>query len=402
MRVLDVASIFPYPVLDGHTLPIFSFLRCLARRGVRYTLVAPVPPRIEDWRDGLRVFDQLGIEVRGVSCPPARGLKQAWRCVAAGRPWVNRAFHPELLRAATSAVTEGDWDIIQAETILGGQHLPLHLPAPSVLIATDCLSAGYHGEIWRVKRSPKELINKHKIAWMERSILRRFDRVLAISEPDVEALRALAPGTRVDVLRAGVNLDQFQPADDAAEEEGLVVFTGAMDFAPNIDAMEWFAGEVWPAVRRACPQARLAIVGRDPVDAIRALGERDASITVTGRVPHIEEWMARASVIVAPIRFGSGMKNKVLEGAAVARAMVSTAKGIENIELEPGRDVLLADTAEDFAGAVVRLLGDRELRRSLGRSARRVVEERYDRDAQAETLWRVYQELAGGPANAAP
>jgi glycosyltransferase involved in cell wall biosynthesis len=396
MRILDVTNLFPYPVLDGQRNSVFSFLRCLARKGVRYTLVAPIPDDPAHWEEGQLVFGALGIETRGVPVRPARGparaVTQAFRCIANGRPWINRSFHPELARAAEAALAEGGWDIVQAEAVLGGQHLPARIVPPSVLIAHDCLSTGYHGELWRAKRSLKELINKHKVAWMERAIYRRYDRVCAISEPDCAAIRALVPGLRVEHLPSGVNLEIFQPATETEDGE-LVVFTGAMDFAPNVDAMEWFVAEIWPAVRRERPAARLAIVGKDPLDIIRALAERDATITVTGTVPKIAEWMARAAVIVSPLRFGTGMKNKVLEGAAVGKAMVTTGKGLENIALEAGRDAVLADDAAGFARETARLLGDPDERRRLGRNARRVIEEHYNRDAQAERLWRIYNEL---------
>jgi glycosyltransferase involved in cell wall biosynthesis len=414
MRVLDVSSVFPYPPWDGNRNPVFNFLKALARRGVQYALLSPMPADRDQWEEGRKILADLGIQARGVQARPVGAAAQAWRCLAHGRPWVNRSFSPELARAAEAALAEEPWDLIQAEAIMGAQHLPARLGRPSVLIARDCLSVGYHGELWRARRSIKEWIAMRKIGWMERTLCRRFDRVMAISEADAAALRAVSPGARVEVLPNGVDLDLFRPSVEGAQHnigngndrdadiEEWVVFTGAMDFEPNADAAAWLASDVWPRVRAERPRARLAIVGHDPLPGVRALAARDPSIVVTGTVPRVQDWLERAAVVVAPLRLGTGMKNKVLEAAACGKAIVSTAKGLENIALEPGRDLVLANGAEAFARQTARLLADPAERRRLGRNARSVVEAQYGYDAQAERLWNVYQELLaeGATANA--
>jgi glycosyltransferase involved in cell wall biosynthesis len=411
MRVLDVSSVFPYPPWDGNRNPVFNFLKALARRGVRHALLSPMPADRGQWEEGRKILADLGIEARGIETRPVGAAAQAWRCLAHGRPWVNRSFCPELARAAKAALAGEHWDLVQAEAIMGAQHLPARLGRPSVLIARDCLSVGYHGELWRARRSVKEWIAMRKIGWMERTLCRRFDRVMAISEADAAALRAVSPGARVEILPNGVDLELFRPPDaeeanrdgdgDSGAEE-WVVFTGAMDFEPNADAAAWLAQDAWPRVRAARPRARLAIVGRDPVPGVRALAERDPSIVVTGTVPRVQDWLERAAVVVAPLRMGTGMKNKVLEAAACGRAIVATGKGLENIDLAPGRDVALADGAEAFARETARLLADPAERRRLGRNARSAVEAKYGYDAQAERLWNVYQELLADRASDKP
>jgi glycosyltransferase involved in cell wall biosynthesis len=138
------------------------------------------------------------------------------------------------------------------------------------------------------------------------------------------------------------------------------------------------------------------LVGRDPAAELRALPAADLSIEVTGRVPAIEAVLARAAVIASPLRHGTGMKNKVLEGAALGKAMVVTPVSLEDINLKPGRDLLLAGTPEAFADEIVSLLNDVEKRKALGAAARRTVEAKYAWEAMAERLWACYLELAKG------
>jgi glycosyltransferase involved in cell wall biosynthesis len=137
------------------------------------------------------------------------------------------------------------------------------------------------------------------------------------------------------------------------------------------------------------------LVGRDPVPELRALPAADPTVEVTGRVPAIEAVLARAAVIASPLRHGTGMKNKVLEGAALGKAMVVTPVSLEDIDLQPGRDLLLAADPEAFAEGIVELLKDGAKRKALGAAARQAVEKKYAWEAMAERLWACYREVAG-------
>lgn len=393
LKVLVVSQAFPYPPYDGDLLPIFHFLRCLAPR-VRYTLLTLRPAEDWRWEEGRAVLEGWGIDVRAVGVRPQKTLGQALICLRHGRPWYNRFFVPELARLAEAALAEGGWDVIHAEGIMSAQHLPRRLGGVgSVLIARDCLSLN-HWRAWRVGRRPWDLFQWAKIRWMEHSLYRRFGRVLAISPTDRDEMARIAPGIETAILPNGVDLAQFAPAPEL-EEEGVVAFSGAMDYPPNVDAALWFAREVWPRVHARRGGARFLIVGRDPAPEVRALAEADPTITVTGRVASIQAWLARASVIVSPLRHGTGMKNKVLEGAALGKAMVVSPVSLEDIDLAPGRDLLLAGSPEEFADKTAALLDNAPERRRLGASARSVVQQHYAWEAMAERLWESYERVKG-------
>jgi glycosyltransferase involved in cell wall biosynthesis len=182
------------------------------------------------------------------------------------------------------------------------------------------------------------------------------------------------------VIPNGVDTEQFVPSTQVCAKplaELSMVFTGKMDFRPNVDGMVWFCKEILPRVRSEIPLAHLVIVGQKPSAAVDSLRTRPG-VEVTGAVPDIRPFVADAAVYVVPLRMGSGTRLKVLEAMAMGKAIVSTRRGVEGIDVVPGRDVLIADSPVDFARQVVGLLRDPARQQSLGRAARDLAVAKYD------------------------
>ncbi len=219
----------------------------------------------------------------------------------------------------------------------------------------------------------------------ERQIAQRADVSLFVSDAEAELFRRQHgfSAERVRALENGVALDYFAP--DAGFERmtpamrgtgPLLVFTGQMDYRPNIEAVLDFARDSLPAIRAVRPDARFAIVGRNPAPAVRALCGT-AGVIVTGAVEDVRPWIAAADVVVAPLRIARGIQNKVLEAMAMARPVVASPQAAEGIDAEPGQDLLVAATPADEARLVLDLLDDPVRAASLGRAARARVEQRY-------------------------
>jgi sugar transferase (PEP-CTERM/EpsH1 system associated) len=160
-------------------------------------------------------------------------------------------------------------------------------------------------------------------------------------------------------------------------DEKAIVFVGAMDYWPNVDAVDWFAREVFPRVRRAFPAARFYIVGGKPAPAVQALAKRDG-VVVTGRVADVRPYVRHAEVSVAPLRIARGIQNKVLESLALACPTVATPAALEGIDAKPGRHLQVARDAKEFVQVMVEALSNKTLGRELGEQGRRLVAERYD------------------------
>ena len=195
----------------------------------------------------------------------------------------------------------------------------------------------------------------------ERQSVRRFDATLFVSPAEARLFRRLTPEARggVDFVCNGVATEHFDPAlalpDPFEPGTRAVVFTGTMDYWPNIDAVTWFADALWPAIHGADPASRFVIVGANPASQVRALAKR-RGILVTGRVPDVRPYLAHAAVAVAPLRVAQGVQNKVLEAMSMARPVVATPQALDGIDIARQPAVAMAETAEAFAAAVTAFL----------------------------------------------
>jgi glycosyltransferase involved in cell wall biosynthesis len=249
-------------------------------------------------------------------------------------------------------------------------NFPLDLTIPTVLFQHNVES-----EIWRrhamTESNPaKKLMYRVEFAKMlayERQMVRNFHHVVAVSQHDRELMTAWVDASRITVVPTGVDLQQFCPDPSSREVGPLVMFVGAMDWEPNIDAVEHFCQETWPAIQAQCATARFRIVGRNPDRRVQKLAS--SSIEVTGSVPSVVEHLQEAAVVVVPLRVGGGTRLKIYEAMAVGKAVVSTSVGAEGLDITNGRDIVLADNPNTFAEAVVTLLRDGELRRNYERAA---------------------------------
>jgi len=229
---------------------------------------------------------------------------------------------------------------------------------------------------WLYHREAERLLE------FERSASAAAEATLLVSEEEAELFRRLAPeaASRVHALRNGVDLAWFDPrVEHPSPYEGPgphLVFTGAMDYWPNVDAVVWFAEEVMPLLRARFPQLRFHVVGSRPAERVRALAQ-EPGVEVSGTVPDIRPYIAHADAAVAPMRIARGIQNKVLEAMALARPVVASPMGAEGIRAEWGVELLVAESGEEFADALDRLLNDRERAVTLGEAARRRVEADY-------------------------
>jgi polysaccharide biosynthesis protein PslH len=216
---------------------------------------------------------------------------------------------------------------------------------------------------------------------LERKWLPRFDELLVTSPEDASRAAALAPGTTVTVYP---NAIPSRPAPLRAEEDAIV-FSGNMEYHPNVSAVRFFRRSVWPLIRERWPGLVWRLVGRNP-GAVQRYTSGDSRIEVVGEVEDAVAHLARAKVAVVPLLAGSGTRFKILEAWSAGTPVVSTSIGAEGLPVQDGEPVLLADTAAAFSGAVSRLLESASLRQRLGASGRCLLEQRFTWDAAAKML----------------
>jgi len=313
----------------------------------------------------------------------------AARALLGGRPVSLALFDSPRLRAFVERRLEtGRIGTIVASSGQMAQFVPAGTRARFVMDFLDVDSAKF--EAYAAAGGVLAPVHRReaaKLAAFERATAARADVSLFVIEAEAALFRRRSglAGADIRALQNGVDLNYFAPRPSPEHESPLIVFTGQMDYAPNVDAVRWFAAEVMPRLG----EARFAIVGRNPTEAVRRLaGPRTI---VTGAVDDVRGWLAAADVVAAPLRIARGIQNKVLEAMAMARPVVASPAAFEGIEAEPGRHLLVADGAAAQAGAIAGLLADPERARALGRAARQRMLDNYRWDARLAPL----AELAG-------
>ncbi|MFP6746059.1 MAG: glycosyltransferase family 4 protein [Alphaproteobacteria bacterium] len=223
---------------------------------------------------------------------------------------------------------------------------------------------------------------------VENGLLKTFDATIVCSTIDRDSLAVRAPLADICVIPNCVRLDNL-PARCWASGKMNILFVGTMSYAPNIDAVQWFCLDILPRILdRAATRCEVFIVGFRPSDEIRALADL-ASVTVTGGVDSVVPYYQDADIVIAPIRFGGGTRIKILEAMGMAKPVVSTTIGAEGIEIDPGRNILIADTEDAFAEACLILIADPTLRHRLGSAARYQIEEKYTEEVIAKEFGRI-------------
>jgi sugar transferase (PEP-CTERM/EpsH1 system associated) len=334
----------------------------------------------------------LVIEVRKASRPQA--LVQA---VLTGDPVSNRLFrNAALARHVGGLIRHGNITHIVAFSGQMAQYLPprSHFSGPVLMDFVDVDSAKFATYAQQDDRQPLHWVHAREarvLGAYEAEVARRVDASLFVSEAEAALFRARSGlgADKVYAVENGIDTDRFDPAIglDAVGAGGgpLAVFTGQMDYRPNIDAVRWFANDILPLIRQQDPQARFAIVGRAPTDAVRALSMLPG-VTVTGEVADVRPWLAAADAVVAPLLLARGVQNKLLEAMAMARPVVASIAAAEGIDAVPGKHLLVADDAAAMAAAVGSLFDDRAAAVTMGQAARAQMIVRYGWDARLAPL----------------
>jgi glycosyltransferase involved in cell wall biosynthesis len=265
---------------------------------------------------------------------------------------------------------ERAFDVAVCDFLDAAVNFPKQLNIPTVLFQHNV-----EGEIWRRHATNGSIGLKKLVYYLEffkmrryeQKMVRRFHHVIAVSEHDKKLMSAWGGARRLTVVPTGVDTEQFHPSPEPGRGKPLVVFVGAMDWEPNVDAVEYFCGEIWPGILARVPNAQFRIVGRNPDDRVRRLA--CDSVEVTGRVPSVVDHLREAAVVVVPLRIGGGTRIKIYEAMASGKAVVSTTVGAEGLDVHHGQDIVISDRPDSFAESVATLLHDTEDRSRLGRAA---------------------------------
>jgi sugar transferase (PEP-CTERM/EpsH1 system associated) len=349
----------PYPPDKGDKIRAFHMIEHLRAR-FRVHLGC----FIDDPADAVHIPALRG-RVASLACirlDPRRARLHALLRCRPGAPLLTGYFHSAQL-ADWVRHTADAHKIVQliAYSAAMAPYADLIAHTPRILDMVDIDSEKF-AAYGRTSKFPQRLVwarEGRTLLAFERRCVRRFDHTLFVSQAERDHFSDLAPESTALTMAIGngVDLDYFAPSPDHTPPlptgQPIILFTGAMDYRPNIEAVAWFTAQVLPRLHAYNPL--FVIVGSNPAPAVRVL-ERAGAVLVTGRVPDTRPYLAQAALVVAPLQIGRGVQNKVLEAMAMARTVLATQAAFTGIDAVPGRDLLIADTAEawaDHAGAVL-------------------------------------------------
>jgi len=388
MRVLFVTQLVPYPLDSGSKIRNYYLLRHLSRRH-RVTLVSFIRTKEEaTLADELRAFCEA---VHTVPLRRSRS-KDVWhlaRSFVRRQPFlVARDASPSLARLLQRLHQEHPFDVLQVSPLTMAPYALAVAGPRRVLDCHDVMTslAGRGGQALPWWSRPLARLEAYRLSRYEPEIMRHFDRILVVSKVDARSLERLgAPPERLSVVPIGVDTERplvrRKPVDPPA-----ILHLGGLNYLPNLEGLRWFLRQIFPRVVERLPDCGLYVVGGAPPAEVVGEGLRDPRIVVTGGVPDVEPYMARASLLVVPLRSGSGMRVKILEAFARGVPVVTTTIGYEGIEATHGEHLLVADDPAAFADAVERLARDELLAGRLSDKARRLVKAKYDWRRAGEAL----------------
>lgn len=303
----------------------------------------------------------------------------------------------DMKRAFLRECFERDYDLVVCDFLTPAINY-IHSPTrPAVLFQHNVESA-----IWR--RHYETQTNRVKKAFFynqwqkmyryERDTCRAFNAVIAVSRADRDQMRDEFGVSEVYDVPTGVDTEYFRPLGNGPDPYNLV-FTGSMDWMPNEDAIIYFAEKILPQITRRMPLVTLTVVGRNPSRRLKAIADANNQIKVTGRVDDVRPFIDSASAYVVPLRVGGGTRLKIYEAMAMGKPVISTTIGAEGLPVADGKELLIADDPEAFAGAAIRLLSDARLRERVGRRARATVCAHHGWERAASDFMKVCEGVVG-------
>ncbi len=397
-RILFLTPQVPSPTRQGAAIRNWNLMTQLAKTYDLDLLTFSDPREGEEYRRAPHADSVPWQQIARIA-PPHRSLARRLRVLLTSRrpDMADRLWSPALLQQLAKLLSSERYDIIQAEGIELARYVQLisrhRLPDYNPLLVFD-----EHNAEWVLQRRaaatdlrrPRRLlagiystIQQGRLRRFEAATMQIADLTLCVSAVDAAALQPLAPRCPLVIAPNGVDLGYYSTAGLPRERPRFdLIFSGTLDYRPNIDAAHWLVEEIWPRLQQIQGRQherplRLALMGRNPPQEITRM-VRHTGVTVTGSVADDRPYFAGATVYALPMRYGGGSRLKLLNALAMGCAVVSTSAGAEGVEVRHNEHLLIADDPDDFAASISQLLNDPGLRQRLGTAGQQFMQEQYD------------------------
>lgn len=382
MNIIWIKTELLHPLDKGGRIRTFNIVRELARKN-RVTYLCYADPEQE--KDAIRELSSYVDSVLTVT----KDIKEKhtfgfymdlFISLFSPNPYTVRKYYSRgMTLYLRKIVDNGNFDVIVCDFLAPSLNFDLDLRKRSVFFQHNVESL-----IWERHVKMQNNIIKRGLFYQEWKKLERYEKktcqdfklVLTVSKVDRELLKNRFGVDHVLDIPTGVDLDYFRPLGNKVDA-GSIVFTGSMDWLPNVDAVNWFAKEIMPLIRGNNHSIKFMIVGRKPTSSVLKLAREFPDVEVTGEVKDVRPYIDKASVFVVPIRIGGGTRLKIFEAMAMGKVVVSTTIGAEGLPVKNGEHLLLADTPQDFVRLVNKVIIDKEMAKRVGLAGRNYVVANY-------------------------
>lgn len=391
MKILFLANRVPYPPYRGDKLKIFNLARRLSGRHELHLLTFAQTQEDLGYKAELeKVFK----EVHFVYLPKWKSALNCLRGLWDSKPLQVLYFQSrELQKQLDALIAQHDYDAVHVQHLRMSPYLAQRKDVPRILDLPDAFSL-YWERRKMVKRSFLttifENIEQKRVLRYE-EVLRSYDLSLVCSVEDLEYLKQTHHTDNLRLLPNGVDMETFAPRQHDYAHNKTILFTGNMDYAPNVDAVCYFTESILPVIRQSMPDVQFIIAGQRPVPKVTALA--NDHVVVTGFIKDLAATYNSASVVVAPLRFGAGTQNKVLEAMAMGVPVVCSHIGFGGLGIRSGEGAIMQREPAAFAASVFELLSSESLRKTVGSEGARVISTRFDWDIVAKTLEGYFEEI---------
>ena len=396
MKILYICNKSPWPPVEGGTIGMYNFITKIADAGNDVKVLAANtnkyfvnPDEVpEDFKNKTKFeLEYIDLSIKPVDAFFNLFTKKSYHV----RRFISKAFEKKLV----DILKNNTFDIVQIEYLYMSPYLDIvrkYSDAKVVLRAHNIEHLIWKRAAREEKNPLKKFYLKHlatTLELFERSVLNKYDGIVPVTAKDAEFFKK---NSKVPVTDAPFSIDteKFSEYYNPDPEHALF-HIGSMNWLPNEEGIKWFVKKVWPLVTKKHNNLKLYLAGREMPKWLIDIKQKN--LEIVGEVPDAYEFIGSKSILVAPLFSGSGIRVKIIESMALGKAVISTTIGAEGINYTDGKDIVIADTADEFANAITKLYSDKQETKRLGQNALKLIKEQHDITKVIEKLEHFYQEL---------
>jgi sugar transferase (PEP-CTERM/EpsH1 system associated) len=379
MRILFLSSRLPYPPDRGDRLRLFHIIKRLSQTEHKLFLISFIEKKNElEYLVELRRFCD-GVKV--VKLSRLSSMIKAVLGIFSHTPLQISYYKSKKMKKEIERfLLEKEINVIYVHLFRMAPYVEHRSNIYKVLDLTDVISIEIERSMKYRKGLNKKIysLESPRLRQYEKRMAAKFDETWVISETEAKILRDLSPDAHIEIVTNGVDLDYFKPEENC-EKKQRIIFVGNLQVAHNIDAVLFFYEKIFPYILQKYPEIRFYVVGADPHQKIKSLS-KDHRVVVTGFVRNLNQYLNEALIFVAPLRFGAGVQNKILEAMASGLPVVCTSLANQGIKAKNEKEILIADNPIEFGNLILDLIDNADKSRLMGIAGRKFVAAKFNWD----------------------